>query len=109
MVIVRVIFFLKKVCFSVDEGLKFFSLIYLVIIFYIMIVGQIILYLRVEKSEGLINFFIWYRVQFVDLFNCSFFFSFNFIKGFFKIDRDLIDFIFGEKLVNFVFQVIVRV
>ena len=109
LVIIRVTTPKKKLQLSSDNGLKFPSPIYSVIIPYNMIVGQTILHLRVEKSKGFTNSTIRYRVQSVDPYYRNPFFSLNPTKGSLKITRELTELVSSDKPTSFVLQVIGRV
>ena len=98
----------KKLRLDADEGLKFPSPIYSVIIPYTMIVGQTILHLRVKKSQRLTNSSIRYRIQAVNPFYQNPFFNLNPIKGSLKIARELTELVSDEKPTSFVLQVIAR-
>jgi len=97
----------KKTQPKANQGLKFPSPIYSVIIPYNMLVGQTILHLTAEKSGSFINAIVRYRVQSVDPYHR--FFSLNPSKGSFKIARDLAELVLDGKPTSFVLQVIARV
>ena len=93
---------------SGDQGLKFPSPIYSVIIPCSMVVGQTILHLRVEKSKHLKNSTVRYRLQSIDPFHGKPHFSLHPAKGFLRISRELTELVSGDKPSSFVLQVVAR-
>ena len=91
-----------------DQGLKFPSPIYSVIIPCSMVVGQTILHLRVEKSKHLKNSTVRYRLQSIDPFHGKPHFSLHPAKGFLRISRELTELVSGDKPSSFVLQVVAR-
>ena len=92
----------------VDQGLKFPSPIYSVIIPCSMVVGQTILHLRVENSKHLKNSTVRYRLQSIDPFHGKPHFSLHPAKGFLRISRELTELVSGDKASSFVLQVVAQ-
>lgn len=108
MVIIKVTNIQRKTQPNRDQGLKFPSPIYSVIIPYSMLVGQTILHLRVEKSKSFTNASVRYRVHSVDPYHRKPFFSLHPVKGSLKINRALTELASDHRPTSFVLQVIAR-
>lgn len=107
-VLIRVTDPKKKFQPNRDQGLKFPSPIYSVIIPYNMLVGQTILHLRVEKTRNFTNAVVSYGVQSVYPYHKKPFFILNPVKGSLKINRELSELSADERPTSFVLQVAAR-